>query len=84
MVFLFLFLFLFISLDFCTLLRFLTFVYDFHRFGFGELSPVCAVVGGVMAQEVIKVLRNNSLFGIFTSLLIEPLSLDHRFEGRIS
>ena len=24
---------------------------------FSELSPVCAIVGGVMAQEVIKVLR---------------------------
>lgn len=27
---------------------------EFHMFGFGELSPVCAVVGGVFAQEVIK------------------------------
>jgi len=27
---------------------------DFFQFGFGELSPVCAVVGGVLAQEVIK------------------------------
>ncbi|XP_005091210.1 SUMO-activating enzyme subunit 1 [Aplysia californica] len=27
---------------------------DFCDFGFGELSPVCAVVGGVLAQEIIK------------------------------
>lgn len=27
---------------------------DFCQFGFGELSPVCAVVGGVLAQEIIK------------------------------
>lgn len=25
------------------------------RYGFGELSPVCAIVGGVLGQEVIKV-----------------------------
>lgn len=24
---------------------------------FSELSPVCAIVGGVMAQEIIKVLE---------------------------
>ncbi|CAL1538558.1 unnamed protein product [Lymnaea stagnalis] len=27
---------------------------DFFQCGFGELSPVCAIVGGVLAQEVIK------------------------------
>lgn len=27
---------------------------DFTQFGFGELSPVCAIVGGVIAQEIIK------------------------------
>ena len=25
---------------------------------FGELSPVCAVVGGVVAQEIIKAISN--------------------------
>jgi len=25
---------------------------------FGELSPVCAIVGGVMAQEIIKAISN--------------------------
>lgn len=25
---------------------------------FGELSPVCAIVGGVVAQEIIKAISN--------------------------
>ncbi|XP_059162799.1 SUMO-activating enzyme subunit 1-like [Physella acuta] len=27
---------------------------DFYLYGFGELSPVCAIVGGVLGQEIIK------------------------------
>jgi len=27
---------------------------DFVRCCFGELSPVCAIVGGIVAQEIIK------------------------------
>ncbi|XP_054153314.1 SUMO-activating enzyme subunit 1-like [Oppia nitens] len=31
-------------------------VNDWHKHVFGELSPVCAVVGGVLAQDVIRVI----------------------------
>ncbi|KAH9519465.1 SUMO-activating enzyme subunit 1 [Bulinus truncatus] len=27
---------------------------DFYKYGFGELSPVCAIVGGILGQEIIK------------------------------
>ena len=32
---------------------------------FCELSPVCAIVGGVLAQEVIKVRRSMFIFSLW-------------------
>ena len=28
---------------------------NFSRYCFGQLSPVCAIVGGILGQEIIKV-----------------------------
>lgn len=28
---------------------------DFVRYCFSEMAPVCAVVGGILAQEIVKV-----------------------------
>lgn len=34
---------------------------DFAKNVFGELSPVCAVVGGILAQDVIKVVSEKGM-----------------------
>ena len=45
------------------LFRFLVFIKTpYHiRYCFSELSPVCAIVGGIFAQEVIKVIKSHSV-----------------------
>lgn len=35
--------------------------YPFFRIVFGQLSPVCAIVGGVLAQEIIKAVSQKDL-----------------------
>ena len=47
------------------------------RFGFGELSPVCAVVGGVLAQEVIKVCQ----FCYYSKNYLQGLILEYQKVG---
>ncbi|XP_078000859.1 SUMO-activating enzyme subunit 1-like isoform X2 [Glandiceps talaboti] len=59
---------------------------DFTKFCMGELSPVCAVVGGIVGQEVIKAFsgkdapHNNFFFfdGVEGSGIVDQIgSLDH-------
>lgn len=44
----------------------------FHRMVFGQVSPVCAIVGGVLAQEIIKAVSHkdppHKNFFFFTTL----------------
>ena len=54
---------------------------DWHKHVFGELSPICAIVGGVLAQDVIRAvsakdtpIRNFFLFdGISCNGVIESI-----------
>ncbi|GFS09026.1 SUMO-activating enzyme subunit 1 [Elysia marginata] len=56
---------------------------DFYEYGFGELSPVCAIVGGVLGQEIIKAvsqkdapLNNFFLFnGVNDEGMVDKISL---------
>lgn len=56
---------------------------NFYQYGFGELSPVCAIVGGVIGQEIIKAvsqkdapLNNFFLFnGVNDEGMVDKISL---------
>ena len=43
-------------------------LYVYFRGCFAELSPVCAIVGGVLGQEIIKVLYNKHTLHLTTYL----------------
>ncbi|XP_013082584.2 SUMO-activating enzyme subunit 1-like [Biomphalaria glabrata] len=56
---------------------------DFYKYGFGELSPVCAIVGGILGQEIIKAVSqkdaplNNFFFynGVTDDGLVDKITL---------
>uniref|UniRef100_A0A0B6ZVH3 SUMO-activating enzyme subunit 1 n=1 Tax=Arion vulgaris TaxID=1028688 RepID=A0A0B6ZVH3_9EUPU len=56
---------------------------DFYLYGFGELSPVCAIVGGVLGQEIIKAVSQkdapiNNFFlynGVNNEAMVDKITL---------